>query len=353
MNVYSNLKAFAFPEQIQAVSNKKLVAPVHVRIKPQNHCNHDCWYCAYRESNLQLGEDMNARESIPESKMFEIANDLIQMKVKAVTFSGGGEPLIYKPLPKIIEKLVTGGVRVGSLSNGSNLKGKVADVFAEYATWIRISLDAWDGPSYAKARGVSDAAFGMLMANMENFAARNSNCELGASLIIDRDNASHVSDIVKNLKNIGIQHVKLSGVIVSNNGSENNKYHKEIKHLVRQEIDSAQGLSDTKFKVLDHYHDLNERFDHNYSTCPTIQFTPVIGGDSHVYTCQDKAYTKGGDLGSIRDISFKEFWLSEENNQRAFAINPSMHCMHNCANHQKNKIISDFINTDYEHMLFT
>jgi len=353
MKVYSNLKAFAFPERIQALSDKKLAAPVHVRIKPMNHCNHDCWYCAYRVSNLQLGEDMDLKESIPEEKMHEIVDDLIEMKVRAVTFTGGGEPLIYKPLPDIVEKLVNSGIKVGSLSNGSNLKGRIADVFANYATWIRVSLDAWDGASYSEARNVSVKEFDKLISNLESFANRESDCELGTSLVIDKKNAKHIFEIVQKLKSSGVKHVKLAGVVVSNDGAENNKYHKEIKHLVREEINQAIDLSDSNFKVLDHYHDLDERFDHDYTICPTIQFTPVIGGDSYVYTCQDKAYTEGGKLGSIKDISFKEFWFSEENNQRAFAVNPSIHCRHNCANHQKNEIIMDFINTNSDHTLFT
>jgi Fe-coproporphyrin III synthase len=353
MQVYSNLKAFSFPRQIQAFKNEKLIEPVHVRIKPVNHCNHDCWYCAYRVSNLELGEDMNTKDFIPKVKMHEIADDLIKMNVKAVTFSGGGEPLIYKPLPEIIKKLSEGGIKIGTLSNGSNLKGHVADSFAKYATWIRISLDAWNGSSYAKARGVAVKEFDKLMTNMQLFVDRNSDCELGVSFIIDKNNASHVYEVVKKLKDIGVGHVKLAGVVVSNNGVENNQYHKSIKSLVRKEIDLAIQLNDQNFSVLDHYHDLDERFERNYTKCPTIQFTPIIGGDSCVYTCQDKAYTESGKLGSIKDISFKDFWFSEVNNTSSFSINPSMHCKHNCANHQKNKIITDFTNTKTSHIVFT
>jgi len=39
--------------------------------------------------------------------------------------------------------------------------------------------------------------------------------------------------------------------------------------------------------------------------------------------------------------------------QKAFSINPSIHCKHNCANHQKNKIITDFISTESDHVMFT
>ena len=353
MKVYSNFKVFAYPDRIEAFSSGRLAAPVHVRIKPMNHCNHDCWYCAYRESNLQLGEDMNLRESIPEDKMHEIADDLIDMNVRAVTFSGGGEPLIYKPLPNIIEKLVSAGIKVGSLSNGSNLKGRVADVFAEYATWIRISIDGWDGTSYAKSRGLLESDFDKLISNITEFTNRGSDCELGVSFIIDKNNSRHIFDAVKLLKNTGVRHVKLSGVVISNSGIENNEYHNGFRKKVHEEIERAIELNDSNFNVLDHYHDLDTRFDRSYTSCPTIQFTPVIGADCNVYTCQDKAYTETGKLGSIKNISLKDFWYSDDNNNRAFNINPSIHCNHNCANHQKNRIITDFIGTSPDHMLFT
>ncbi len=53
--LYSMLKPFRFPERLEAIRERRLEAPVNIRIKPMNHCNHDCWYCAYRVSNLQLG----------------------------------------------------------------------------------------------------------------------------------------------------------------------------------------------------------------------------------------------------------------------------------------------------------
>jgi wyosine [tRNA(Phe)-imidazoG37] synthetase (radical SAM superfamily) len=56
------------------------------------------------------------------------------MRVKAVTFSGGGEPLIYPHLVEIIERLEAANIRITALSNRSQFKAKIADAFAEYGT---------------------------------------------------------------------------------------------------------------------------------------------------------------------------------------------------------------------------
>jgi MoaA/NifB/PqqE/SkfB family radical SAM enzyme len=350
--VYSNLKALAFPDRLQALRERRLAAPVNIRIKPINHCNHDCWYCAYRVSNLQLGQDIDLKDAIPREKMFEIVEDVIAMGVKAITFSGGGEPLLYKPLPECIDRLAAGGLRIGALTNGSNLKGRMADAFAAHGTWVRVSIDGWDGPSYAAARHLPEDAFDRLLANLKAFAGRGTRCVLGASIIVGEKNHDHLYDLCSKLKDCGLQQIKLAGVITSNDGAENNAYHLRFYDRVGKEIERALSLNGDDFRVVDHYHLLAERFERKYHYCPNIQFTPVIGADCIVYTCQDKAYTQGGTLGSIRDRSFREFWFSEENRARAYAVDPAVHCPHNCASHEKNKLVSDFLATDEEHMMF-
>ena len=166
---YSALKFLKFKEHLQGLEDGRVVAPVHIRVKPTNHCNHNCWYCAYRTDELALGDEMNVKDSIPEIRMLALAREFVDVGVKAVTFSGGGEPLLYKPLPDVIDILAEGGIRVAALTNGSNLKGRVSDAFARHGTWIRISLDAWDNPSYVKSRGAKEKDFSRLINNIKSF----------------------------------------------------------------------------------------------------------------------------------------------------------------------------------------
>lgn len=350
--LYSSMKFLRFADTLDAVANGRVVPPVHVRIKPINRCNHHCWYCAYRADNLQLGSDMVEADSIPPQKMREITEDLIAMGVKAVTFSGGGEPLLYKTLPETVERLAQGGVRVATLTNGSNLRGRMADAFAAYGTWVRISLDAWDDESYAKSRGVRLGDFSRLMDNIADFAARGSTCVLGVSFIVDRDNHRHVADVCVRLKDAGVNHVKVSGAVVSNDAAETNAYHAEIKAETALQIERACKLRSASFSVLDHYHDIGERFDKDYETCPFLQFLTVIGADLKVYTCQDKAYTSDGTLGSIADRSFRDYWLSNENRIRMAEVDPSRLCRHHCVAHTKNMAILEHLSLDRDHAMF-
>jgi sulfatase maturation enzyme AslB (radical SAM superfamily) len=350
--LYSNLKFLRFQDRLAAFQRREVLAPVHIRIKPTNRCNHDCWYCAYKVDNLQLGEEMVEADTIPPEKMAEIVEDIIGMGVQAVTFSGGGEPLLYKTLPETITRLAEGGVRVATLTNGANLKGRMADVLARHAVWVRISIDAWDNASYCKARNLKGDAFSQLLRNMRAFTARDTRCVLGVSFIITEENYEYLVDACTTFKEAGVNHVKLSGVVVDNAGDQNNQYHDRFMEQVTAKIHEAETLTDAHFTIINHYHALEERFNKPYTLCPFLQWLTVIGADSKVYACQDKTYTPSGLLGSIQDQSFKTFWFSEENRRRLFALNPARVCRHHCVTHSKNLAIYDFLDLDPDHSVF-
>ena len=345
--LYSHLKSLRFTDNIDALRDRRVAAPVHIRIKPINHCNHSCWYCAYRADQLQLGEEMDLKDKIPKDKMFEIVDDIVDMEVKAVTFSGGGEPLIYKPLPDVIERLAAGGVAVGALSNGANLKGRMADAFANHGTWVRVSMDAWDDASCSKSRDVSDGEFTRIIQNLRAFSARDTNCVLGVSFIVSQDNHEHILSMCELLKDVGVNHVKLAAAVVSNDVNENNLYHRKIIGSVTEQIDRAQKLQTSNFTVLNHYHEAEERFDKDYDICPFLMFLTVIGADQAVYTCQDKAYNEKGKLGSIKDQTFKDFWFSDANQTRLFEISPTKDCQHHCVTHAKNIALMDALDMPF------
>jgi MoaA/NifB/PqqE/SkfB family radical SAM enzyme len=350
--VYSALKPFLYPERLAAIAAGDVPAPVHVRIKPTNVCNHSCWFCAYRSDAVSLGSGMNEHDRIPREKMMEIVDDLIAMGVEAVTFSGGGEPLIYPNIAATVERLAAGGIKVGALTNGSMLRGRVADVFARHGTWLRVSIDGWDPASYARSRSVGEDEFYKVIRNLEAFSRRGSKCVLGASVVVDERNASHIFELCAQLKRVGVGHVKIAPCIVRDSAAENDAYHARFEPTVRAQITEIRGLEESHFRVNDHYHALCERFDRSERRCMMAYLLTVIGADLTVYSCQDKAYTEGGALGSIRDQRFREFWASPATAAALAAINPSRDCRHHCVSSVKNERILELLSLDPDHARF-
>jgi MoaA/NifB/PqqE/SkfB family radical SAM enzyme len=351
---YTKLKIFHFQDKLDSLpkDNNDIKAPIHIRIKPTNVCAHNCWYCAYRADNLQLGQDMVIKDYIPHDKMMEIIDDCVDMGVKAVTFSGGGDPFYYKYLEETLDKLVASPIQFASLTNGAKLEGRVAELFAKHGEWLRVSIDGWDAKSYAEYRGIKETEFDKVITNMTNFKKIGGKCSLGVSFIIDQKNCEHIYDFVKLIKSTGADSIKISPCIVSNDGRENNLYHKPIFDLVKKETAKAiADFVDDSFEIYDSYHLLEEKFDKDYDWCPYMQVLPVIGANQCIYPCQDKAYNDDNALiGSIKDVSFKEFWYSDKN--KFFTVNPSCHCDNHCVANDKNKMILEYLNVDKEHLGF-
>lgn len=352
--LYSKLKMFHFKDKLDSLpaENPQILAPLHVRVKPTNICNHDCWYCAYRRDNIQLGKDMAVRDHIPEPKMMELVDDFIDLGVKAVTFSGGGDPLCYPYLAKTALRLADAGIKIAALTNGALLTGEVAELFAACGSWIRVSVDGWDGRSYAGYRGVSEKEYDRVVKNLTGFRKRSAGCLLGVVIIVDNKNYSHVYDLIRLFHDMGLQSVKVAPCFTSNDGDENNRYHaphfNQVKEQIQRAISEFQSAS---FEIFDSYYEQLCTFHKSYDWCPYIQINPVVGADMNVYSCHDKAYNLDeGLLFSIRDSSFKEGWMSDK--RQFFKIIPPCHCNHHCVVNEKNKMILEYLELDRDHLVF-
>lgn len=348
----TNLKIFNYPDKIRSLPGDvdAVLPPVHVRIKPTNICNHDCWFCAYRQDDFQLGETMVERDQIPLDKMMEVVDDLIDMGVKAVTFSGGGEPFVYPHLLKTVRRLADHRIPFASLTNGSRLSGEIAEVFAEHGIWVRVSLDGWDGPSYARFRSVKETEFAKVLANMESFKKLGGRCVLSTVIVVGSENAPHLHELVSRLAPLGMDSIKISPVIVSNDGAENTAYHQPHFEQVKDQVARAIADFGHATEISDAFNIQLQTFEKSYGWCPMLQIRPVIGADLNVYSCQDKAYNPDGLLFSIKDRRFKEAW--QANKAQFLRVDPARHCNHHCVAHGSNKLLLEYLDADPNHLPF-
>jgi hypothetical protein len=132
------------------------------------------------------------------------------------------------------------------------------------------------------------------------------------------------------------------------------EYHALFKQSVIDQVKRAKAeLEDDKFKVYDNYEghfNLGGVEERKYDRCFMIEVQPVIAADCGVYTCQDKAYSRAGFLGSIKDISFKELWFSQEMQKRIREFEVRKNCCHHCSKDLRNiniqQMIQDLDNLD-------
>lgn len=355
--LYTNSKIFHFPKHLDEVAGQRLPGPIHIRLKPTNRCNHRCSYCCYRNQNLYLSERLNEEDQIPKEKMRELVADFAAMGVKAVTFSGGGEPLSYPHIYETMVGLRAAQIKIATLTNGSLLAGRIAEFLAENAVWCRVSMDAGDAATYAAIRGVKVSEFARVCDNLRNFAAiPGRTCVLGINFIITAENYRGIYPFLALAREMGVDNVKLSGAVVSTNPRENGIYHAKIFPVAKEQIDRARvELATNNFSIIDKlYRPETESsiYDKDFHWCPMINFMAVIAADQQVYFCHDKAYTENGRIGSLVDTDFLSLWNSPETAARIKNLDPSRECRHHCADILKNQMLLDYFESDPEHLEF-
>ena len=111
-------------------TRRGIITPIHLQIMPTNTCNQNCPFCSC------------AARDKSQVMPLEMAREIITMAVglgtKAVTITGGGEPLCYPWLDELIACFATYHVKVGLVTNGLLLHKVSADTLKK-VTWCRIS----------------------------------------------------------------------------------------------------------------------------------------------------------------------------------------------------------------------
>ena len=348
---YSNLKIFHHFDILSKLLKGERCNPLYIRIKPTNVCNHNCYYCHYKNSYLTL-DDYNPTDFIPHDKMMEILDDMGKMGVKAVTFSGGGEPLAYQYIEETMEKVLDLGIDLSIITNGSLLNGRKAEILA-HAKWVRISIDSIVPENYARIRGISENAMQVLKKNIKEFAQiKNDDCELGVNFVIGKENYKEIEEVAVTMKQLGVNHVKFAPMM----SNETEEYHKDIKDEVIATLSRiSEELNSDRFKIIDLYtsdFDNYEVFKRTYSRCPIKEFVCIIAANSKVYYCHDKAYLSNGCVCDLNNQSLSKGWLSEEVTQKFKTFDAIKVCNQHCMYDSRNELINSWLDMDMNHVNF-
>lgn len=359
-NKYSDYKIFHFEEKIASFKSGNIIAPIYVRIKPINLCNHGCFFCIYsdgyrakdKDNHIISGmhTDINEKDTIPTNKMLEILDDLKSIGVKAVTYSGGGEPLLHKGIVKIMEKTLENNIDLSIITNGQLLNGDRARVLAK-AKWVRVSMDYTSSKQMIDFRNVSAKSFDEVITNLYNFSKiKNSDCDLAVNYIVHKDNFLGLYDFSKLLKENGVNNVRYSPMWTP----DFYEYHSAIAKEVQKELNKASNLIDSTFSINTTYN-IQPNSSHSscreYDKCYIMQTVPVIGADLNVYACHNKAYDNQGKIGSIKDCTFSEMWFGDDAKDVFNNFNPKALCQHECSNDRKNILINSLLDASVDNFV--
>ena len=369
-DAYSTLKATRHLDIIQSVREGRPVRPAHVQIIISDTCNQSCLFCAYRDpqySSSQMfyeikpqgaalrrdGEhperNYNPNRVIPTEKVIEILNDCKAMGVSGVQFTGGGEPTVHPNFLDIVGRAQDHGLATSLVSNGVNIgkRGLPWTRVLAGMSWVRISIDAGSMETYCKIRNVPDwhwnAAWDAVKLLREASDRRGGKLVVGVGFVVTPENWTEVRPFVRDAKLAGAHNVRISAQFSTKGDRLFDGIYADASEICRQ---VAEGDSDAGFQV---YNRFGEKIDDlhqaapDYQRCGYQEFTTYIGGDLNVYRCCVTSYNKTGLIGSLKDRSFQDLWMSQAraDEMKKFDARGCERCQFNQINRVLNYMISD------------
>lgn len=359
---YSDFKPAWHLDKIAQMRDGLQIVPSQVQLIISDFCNNACQFCAFRmegyTSNQHFGQwtadgfTNNPNRMIDHDKCIEIMCDMAAMGVRAIQFTGGGEPTVHPRHLEVFRAALDFGLQASLVTNGNILRAGWEAVLPRFA-WIRVSLDAGRAVTYAKIRRVPESMFSVALQNLQALAeaTRNTGTVLGASFVITKDNYLEVLDAAKVVARTRCPSIRYAVAFTP----ELEKYYdEEMLGEIEEQLHYAELLADQEHFVI--HNQVSLRLDDlrsgrpAHSFCGYQQFNVYIGGDLNVYRCCNTAYNDLGLVGSLRDQSFADFWQSQEK-EEAYGGFDARACEH-CAFNEKNRLINYLVSEAPDHVDF-
>lgn len=336
-------------------------APFVVELDPTSMCNLACPDC--------ISGTLLNKEEIPSERLLALTDEMIGAGVRAVILIGGGEPMMHPAIGGVISKLGEADVKIGITTNGLYLK-KYLDLTADYASWVRVSMDAGTNDTFNRIRPskVGKSMFSTAIRNMEALA-RIKRGKLGYSFMIfnegnfgfkgipiKRGSLDHVKHIRTNVheiftaaklaRDIGCDYFEVKPMYDVNHYAIIQP--KELTQIVDEQIAMAKELETADFKVLEAtklwaaLHGESNLEPKDYRRCAIAQVRTLIT-PSGVYVCPYFRGTEHKKIGDIQHQSFDQMWHGQDRKRVIGNLDPSRDCTMHCIRHESNQAIERWL----------
>jgi MoaA/NifB/PqqE/SkfB family radical SAM enzyme len=310
--------------------------PVVVDLDPTSFCDLACPECI---SGKLLNQGRFTRE-----RLDSLAGELISLGVKAVILIGGGEPLAHRGTHAIIHTLGEAGIAIGVVTNGTMIDHNLPGL-AEYASWVRVSVDAATTETYRTFRPnrKGGSVFDQVIGNMRQLAAVKKGA-LGYSFLVmvrQEENGPAVSNHHEVLtgaelaKDIGCDYFEVKAMF-------DEQHHvvgvaQEVLASVEAQLAQAHHLEGPDFQIINsstleslrqHEGPIQPK---DYQRCGVAELRTLVTS-SGVYTCPYHRGNPAAMLGDAVTKSLVDIW---ENSDRGI-VDPRRDCTFHCARHSSN-----------------
>lgn len=336
-DIFFNYKILAYPETIIKLIKNKPISPINLEINLTNICNQRCVWCTYDylHSNSY---------SLDDKEVKDLLEDANKLKIKSITWTGGGEPTLHKSFKKLTLQAANYGIKQGLNTNGLLLKNDIINIICNNFTYIRISLDAASPKTYEVCHGINGKNWNKVIRNIKNLVEQKqrlkSNVTIGISFLISEKNYHEIEKLAHFARNIGVDYIQYKPV-VDYGPNKCSFYPEKIWDKSAKSLENIKALEDKNFniKILDYKFNNIKDYKKIYNNCWACKVFASVGADGSVDLCCAHKGKKGFSLGNIKENSFYSIWQSNKIDEILSQINIHK-CPPLCKGDEINRIIN-------------
>ena len=331
-------------------------SPVLVEVDPSNACNHACSFClsSYIHFSKYKGTETFSRAVMPREMLLNLCKDFVDMGVRAVNWTGGGEPTLNKHLKEAIQYCGSNGIKMGMFTNSVLFeKRDLYEALVDNMTWVRVSVDAGTKETYNSVRRASvrqdwDQMLKSVSKLVDTNKERGNKIDIGVGFVISPDTYEEIVDFAEVFADFDLKYCQYKPEIIIREDGGIQRDKEFWLEKVEPRLEKAKAILGEKFQVNGYkFNDLEndtELYGRNYKKCLGSQLSPCVGADGHVYVCTNHRGWKQYSYGSLYDgKSFKEIWKDMESRQSIMSQIEDVECFKNCTKlckpHESNKIM--------------
>lgn len=295
---------FHYGKMLEDVSKgKEDFSPVAIEVHPTAVCNHRCIHCSYKERNEN-------RASLSQEVMERLVDSIIAMNIRAVYFSGGGEPTLYPGLKEYITKLYSNGVECSIITNATAFEEVGLIPIADKLNYIAVSVPGIDDETFRVITGTDNMEKALsLPGKIKEYHKENSPI-LGSRIVLTNKNYKCVKDFLRIIKEREFDYALFK--IVRDYEDNGQGLTKSEEEYLKKEIQECEGLDEnfTNLKSIFNYRKLPE-FENK---CWTNQFGMIanVSTDGKVYPNIVEIDKEEFCIGNLYEMTLEEMWNSEQ-----------------------------------------
>lgn len=316
MTYVSPTKAFAHLDRLAAWQAGGSAAPVTVEWDLSNACSLGCQDCHFAHTHLRGPWAAKARpvpSGYSDTGLFAdealVKRGLAQAAaagLRAVVWSGGGEPTLHTRWTEILRHGASQGLRQGMYTLGGHVDAAGAAVLGEVADWVVVSLDAAEAEAYAREKAVPASRYAEALRGVGLLA--KTPVVVGVSFLLHGTNWHHAARMLSVAREAGATYATFRPAILTQ--PDRPQVPTAGRGWVTEAMPTLRWLADQMDVECDpgRFAQWRDWDGHGYSACHGIKLATVVTPDGRMWVCPQRRGVQGSCLGDLRAESWEQAW---------------------------------------------